>query len=116
VAKDDPHSATQAIIGSVSLERLHGVALLSNGASRIVTEYRLAEWAGVMNMARATGPDEILRRVRNAEIEAQASEAGDGVCAPDDATVAFCELAGMPPFRQEQMTTAAVPPARPRRT
>lgn len=43
IAKDDPHAATQAVSGSVPDGRLHGAALLSNGASRVVDPYRLAE-------------------------------------------------------------------------
>ena len=36
VAKDDPHAATEAVTGTAQLHDLNGVALLSNGASRIV--------------------------------------------------------------------------------
>ncbi len=96
VAKDDPYAATQAVTGSVALERLRGAALLSNGASRVVAPYHLAEWPAVMNVTRTMGPVEILRRVREAEADARASESGPGMYAPDDATVAFCEPAAMP--------------------
>ena len=84
IAKDDPHAAAQAVTGRVPLEQLNGAALLSNGASRVVDPYRLAEWPDVLDLMRTKGPDEILRRVR--EAEAKASEP-----APDDATVAYCE-------------------------
>ena len=84
IAKDDPHAATQAVTGSVRLEQLSGAALLSNGASRVVSPYRLAEWPAVLDLIGAKGPGEILRRVR--EAEAQAIDA-----APDDATIAYCE-------------------------
>jgi hypothetical protein len=96
VAKDDPHAATQAVTGSVTLERFHGVALLSNGASRVVTPYQLAEWPAVIDLLRTGGPEEILRRVRTAEKNARASGSSSGTCAPDDATVAFCEPATVP--------------------
>lgn len=83
IAKDDPLAATEAVTGSVPLERLDGVALLSNGASRIVDPYRLAEWPAVLDLIHTKGPDEILRQVREAEREANRE--------PDDATVAYCE-------------------------
>ena len=83
IAKDDPEAAAQAVTGSVPLEQLRGAALLSNGASRIVDPYGLAEWPTVLDLIRAKGPDEIIRRVREAETEADR---------PDDATVAFCDL------------------------
>lgn len=91
IAKDDPHAATQAVTGSVPVEQLNGAALLSNGASRIVDPYRLAEWQAVLDLLRTNGPDEILRRVRRTE--AGASDATPGIHQPDDATVAYCEPA-----------------------
>jgi protein phosphatase 2C-like protein len=83
IAKEDPEAAAQAVTGSVPLGQLRGAALLSNGASRIVDPYRLAEWPAVLELIRAEGPDELIRRVRKAEPEADR---------PDDATVAFCDL------------------------
>lgn len=94
VAKDDSRTATQAVTGSVPLGRLNGAALLSNGASRVVTPYHLAEWQAVFDLTRTRGPDEILRRVRKAETDARASDSSSGIHAPDDATVAYCEPAG----------------------
>lgn len=73
VAKDDPHAATQSVTGSLALERIHGTALLSNGASRVVTPYQLAEWPAVIALMRTRGADEILRRVRTAEKDGRAS-------------------------------------------
>jgi hypothetical protein len=86
IAKDDPHAATQAVTGGVPLGQLYGAALLSNGASRVVDPYRLAEWPAVLDLMRTKGPDEVLRRVRQAETT--------GVRLPDDATIAYCEPAG----------------------
>jgi hypothetical protein len=90
VAKDDSEAATQAVTGRVPLERVHAVALLSNGASRIVMPYQLAEWPAVMDLARTAGPHEVLRRVRAAESGAGDHAFRSGVSGPDDATVAFC--------------------------
>ncbi|HEX6196655.1 MAG TPA: hypothetical protein VFZ37_12145 [Jiangellaceae bacterium] len=93
IAKDDPEAAMQAVAGSVPLHQLAGAALLSNGASRIVDPYRLAEWPTVLDLIRTDGPDEVLRRVREAEATAQrAGSIADGG-RPDDATVAYCEPA-----------------------
>ena len=85
IAKDDPHAAEEAVTGSQPLHDLDGVALLSNGASRIVSPYGLADWPGVLELLGASGPTEIIRRVR----EAEARTAGDpDAQIPDDATVA----------------------------
>ncbi len=90
IAKDDPHAAMQAVTGSVPLGSLNGAALLSNGASRVVDPYRLAEWPAVLDLMRTQGPDEILRRVREAEA-ARPAGSGPDIHVPDDATVAYCE-------------------------
>lgn len=79
IAKDDPDAAAEAVTGRVPLADLDAVALLSNGASRIVDPYGLTDWPGLMALLRDAGPDELLRRVRAADSET-----------PDDATVAFC--------------------------
>ncbi|MEU6077180.1 hypothetical protein [Micromonospora sp. NPDC047074] len=87
IAKDDPHAAEEAVTGSRPLPDLRGVALLSNGASRIVSPYGLADWPGVLELLDAHGPAEIIRRVRRAE----ARTGGDpDAPLPDDATVAHC--------------------------
>ncbi|MGI8625779.1 MAG: hypothetical protein ACR2J5_04290 [Geodermatophilaceae bacterium] len=94
IAKDDPHAAMQAVTGTVPLGRLNGAALLSNGASRVVAPYRLAEWRTVLDLMRTKGPDEIIRRVREAETDARVTGSIPGIHQPDDATVAYCEPAG----------------------
>ena len=83
IAKDDPEAAAHAVTGSVPLEGLTGVALLSNGASRIVEPYRLADWPAVLEVLRTDGPAELLRRVRDGE-RARSDQ-------PDDATAAYAE-------------------------
>ncbi|MGY0006118.1 hypothetical protein [Micromonospora sp. I033] len=87
LAKDDPRAAEEAVTGSRPLHDLAAVALLSNGASRIVNPYGLTGWRGVLDLLAADGPAEIVRRVR--EAEASTSAAPDAPL-PDDATVAHC--------------------------
>jgi hypothetical protein len=93
IAKDDPYAAMQAVTGSVPLGQLNGAALLSNGASRVVDPYRLAQWPAVLDLMRTKGPDEIIRRVREAETEVRATGSISDIRLPDDATVAYCEPA-----------------------
>ncbi|NES27366.1 hypothetical protein GCE86_13155 [Micromonospora terminaliae] len=83
IAKDDPHAAEEAVTGSRPLHGLAGVALLSNGASRIVSPYGVTDWPGVLALLAAGGPEEVVRRVRHAE-------AGSAAPVPDDATVVHC--------------------------
>ena len=87
IAKDDPRAAGEAVTGSRLLHDLDGVALLSNGASRIVSPYGLTDWPGVLELLGARGPAEIIRCVRQAEA---GSSEDPNVILPDDATVAHC--------------------------
>jgi hypothetical protein len=82
LAKDDPRAAGEAITGSCPISELTGAVLLSNGASRIVDRFRLTDWSGFMAVLAASGPGEIIHRVRQAE-------ARHAVPA-DDATIAHC--------------------------
>jgi hypothetical protein len=82
VAKDDPRAADEAITGSCPISELTGAVLLSNGASRIVDRFGLADWPGVLAVLASSGPAEIIGRVRQAEAR--------HAVAPDDATIAHC--------------------------
>lgn len=72
--------------------RLSSAALLSNGASRIVDPYRLAEWPAALALLRNGGPDQFLRRIREAVAQGGATGSLPGFVSPDDATVAYCDL------------------------
>ncbi|MET8282721.1 hypothetical protein [Micromonospora sp. NPDC005174] len=90
IAKDDPQAAWEAATGSHPLDELNGVAMLSNGASRIVSPYGLTNWPGVRDVLAVDGPSGVIRRVR--EFEDQVRGDPDALV-PDDATVACCRLA-----------------------
>ena len=87
VAKDDPHAAEEAVTGNCPLRDLDSAALLSNGASRIVSPYALTSWPGLLELLRTGGPAEIIRRVRRAEAAISHRPEAE---VPDDATVAYC--------------------------
>jgi hypothetical protein len=91
IARDDPRAAEKAVTGSRPLRDVDSLALLSNGASRIVSPYGVTDWPGVLEVLDASGPAEIIRRVRQAEAR---RPQGPDVSAADDATVAHCRLRG----------------------
>jgi hypothetical protein len=64
VAADDPVAADHAITGSVPLETVRGVMVLSDGAARLVDLFG-RDWAHAV----AAGPAEIIRQVRALEDE-----------------------------------------------
>jgi len=87
IAKDDPRVAEEAVTGAVPVADLTRLALLSNGAARVVDPYRLATWSGLLNLCRDNGPAEVLRLLREHEASAGA---GTSKVDPDDSTVAYC--------------------------
>lgn len=93
IAKDDPAAAAQAVTGSVARSDLAGAALLSNGASRLVDPYGLADWPAVVDCLRTSGPDELVRRVRRAEATFDRGHSWGSLRGPDDATAAYASLA-----------------------
>jgi len=86
IAKDDPAVAGEAVTGSYLLQELDAAALLSNGAARVRSLYAHMTWLGVLEVLRASGPDEVIRRVRRAE----RIISNPNPTTPDDATVAYC--------------------------
>jgi hypothetical protein len=89
IAKDDPRAAEEAVTGAVPLADLTHVALLSNGATRIVDPYALATWSTLLDLCRTNGPSGAIRMLRRHEGNVTFS-AGNSELKPDDASVALC--------------------------
>jgi hypothetical protein len=82
VAKEDPRAAAEALTGSHPIREIDGVALLSNGASRVVDHYSRTDWPGALRLLETEGAAGLIHRLRRAESESAADA--------DDATVAYC--------------------------
>ncbi|WP_221348030.1 integrase [Streptomyces beigongshangae] len=67
IAGPDPRAAEHAFTGTVPLDSLASVSLLSDGATRLVDRFELADWQEVVAVLGSSGPDELIRRVREAE-------------------------------------------------
>jgi hypothetical protein len=67
IAGPDPEAAEHALAGAVPLESLTSVSLLSDGATRLVDSFELSTWPQTLAVLRASGPAELIRRVREAE-------------------------------------------------
>lgn len=91
IAAANPDAADNAITGTVSKTGHHAIrraALLTDGASCAVDKLGLMDWAGLLDLVEARGPEELIAQVRDAERAITA--AADGTKPHDDATVALC--------------------------
>ncbi|MEU7929987.1 hypothetical protein [Micromonospora echinofusca] len=70
VAAADPDAAFHAVTGTLPLRgpgAVRRAALLSDGASALVEQFGLLDWAGLLDVATAAGPGALIDRVRTAE-------------------------------------------------
>ena len=86
-----PEAALQASTGTLSRTGLRGVALLSDGATRITDRYGLLTWPAVLGVVRDHGPAELIRQVRAAEDSDQDCARWPRAKARDDATIVHWE-------------------------
>ncbi|GAA3809314.1 protein phosphatase 2C domain-containing protein [Streptomyces phyllanthi] len=87
IAGPEPQAAEHALTGTVSLGSLASVTLLSDGATRLVDRFELADWDKVLCLLNSSGPDELIRRVREVEAEDPNGRRWPRGKAHDDATV-----------------------------
>ncbi|MFJ9262770.1 integrase [Streptomyces bacillaris] len=87
IAGPDPRAAEHALTGTVPLESLASVTLMSDGATRLVDRFQLADWRQILAVLDSSGPDELIRRVREAEAGDPDGRRWPRGKARDDATV-----------------------------
>ncbi|AWS47823.1 protein phosphatase 2C domain-containing protein [Streptosporangium sp. 'caverna'] len=94
IAAVDPLTAEQALTGTVRADQVRAVALLSDGASRLVDRFHLASWRQALGILEESGPDELIRQVREAEHADPAGSRWPRGKTHDNATAAYCLLSG----------------------
>ncbi|URM90753.1 integrase [Streptomyces sp. MRC013] len=87
IAGPDPRAAEHALTGTVPLDSLTSVTLLSDGATRLVDEFGLADWRDVLGILGSSGPDGLIRRVREVEDDDPDGRRWPRGKARDDATI-----------------------------
>jgi hypothetical protein len=89
VASTSPAAAAEAVTAVVPLAGLRGVALLSDGASRIADAYHLLTWPQVLAVVADEGPAALIARTRAAEDSDPGAVRWPRAKPSDDATVAW---------------------------
>ncbi|MFI1046810.1 hypothetical protein ACH4U3_13490 [Streptomyces griseoruber] len=91
VAASNAEAAEHALVGSTRAEDVRAAAVLSDGASRLVTEYGMATWSEVFTTLRTGGPQELIATVRKVEATDPTGRRWPRYKSGDDAAVAFCQ-------------------------
>lgn len=89
VAAAEPMAAGHAFTGELPVADVAGVALLSDGASRLVDRFGLFTWAQLLRTLRSEGASELLARTRAAEDSDRDGRRWPRGKAHDDATCAY---------------------------
>jgi hypothetical protein len=93
IAAANPAAAYQAVTGTAPLwgpNRVRRAALLTDGASAAVEQFELLDWPGLLDMLTDHGPQELIRLVRQAEVNDHDGHASPRYKRHDDATAALC--------------------------
>ena len=92
VASADPAAADHAFTGVLPLKDLNGVALISDGASRLVDRFGLMSWPELLTVLTSSGPDEVIARTRKAEAGDEDGKRWPRGKAYDDATAVYVQF------------------------
>ncbi|KJY29946.1 protein phosphatase 2C domain-containing protein [Streptomyces katrae] len=96
VAAASPDAASHALTGTVAAADVRSAAVMSDGVSRLVTEYQMATWEGLLAQLRTSGPAALIRSIREVEATDPHGQRWPRYKAGDDAAVAFCSFAQGP--------------------
>jgi hypothetical protein len=92
VAASDSNVVVHALTGETTLSGLHRMAVLSDGAARIVNLFELLDWPRLLDTLDSSGVDEVVARIRALE-----AADPDGARWPrnkgsDDATLVYAKV------------------------
>ncbi|WP_406738064.1 protein phosphatase 2C domain-containing protein [Streptomyces sp. NBC_00853] len=96
VAAAAPDAAAHALTGTAPAAAIRSAAVMSDGVSRLVTEYEMATWEAVLDQLRDHGPASLIRTVREVEATDPHGQRWPRYKAGDDAAVAYCSLPSTP--------------------
>jgi hypothetical protein len=88
-ASASPDAAGHAYTATIPVTGLRGIALLSDGATRITERYNQLSWAALLDAVRDHGPAHLIRQVRAAEDSDPGCTRWPRGKARDDATIIY---------------------------
>ena len=91
-ATTDPAAVSHGLMWSVPRKSIRRLALVTDGAARVVKPFGMLDWGGVLEKVASDGPMAVIRMVREAEkLDADAKRWPRNKIS-DDATIAYVEL------------------------
>jgi hypothetical protein len=91
VAAAHPDAAHHALTGTTPMKGIRSAAVMSDGVSRLVTEYGMATWSDVFATLQTGGPRKLIETVRKVEATDPTGLRWPRYKSGDDATVAYCQ-------------------------
>lgn len=108
IAAADPDAVKQAITGEVASSDIHRLAVLTDGAARLVAMFGRRDWWGALDLLEEVGPTEFIAHVRRAEALDSNGVEYHRNKKSDDATVVF---ATPKPYRSRVINHGPIDPA-----
>ncbi|GAB2493269.1 hypothetical protein GCM10027063_36110 [Promicromonospora xylanilytica] len=94
----EPEAAHQSITVALDVADVRDLALLSDGASRLVDRFDLAKWDTALDLIRDQGSEALIQAVRDAEASDPQGRRWPRGKAADDATVIYVSIEGPRPL------------------
>ena len=94
VACTKPAAAREAVTGTLPLDDVASVSVMTDGATRLIDLFELKTWAGALDVLNEEGPAGLIRRTREAEASDPDGTRWPRGKARDDATAVHWVLRG----------------------
>ncbi|WP_430593654.1 protein phosphatase 2C domain-containing protein [Isoptericola sp. QY 916] len=91
VAASEPKAAQESVSGIIDTGAIRDIALLTDGASRLVDRFDLTSWDAALDLIRDHGPNALIRAVREAEATDAGGRRWPRGKTTDDATVIYAK-------------------------
>jgi hypothetical protein len=90
IAGSNPQAASQALTGSWPRHAIRRAAILTDGATRLVDHFALADWPELLDILETQGPASVISQVRQAEALDPDGTRWPRYKRSDDATAVLC--------------------------
>ncbi|MFE5632081.1 hypothetical protein [Streptomyces sp. NPDC056543] len=89
MAASEPQAADAALYGSYPARDVPQAVLMTDGATRLVTTFALADWRACLGILEDQGPESLIGRVRDAELSDSTLTRWSRSKPHDDATAVY---------------------------